>query len=615
MAVAVQIVLLSGRATTVRADEDETVAALKLRAQTTLGVGKGRLMDSSGSVLDESSTLKAANVQDGASLTLRIIPVQVRASAHAFAAILGDGLVVTWGDATAGGDSASVQARLEKVQQIQGSQYAFAAIRDDGSVVTWGNASSDSRAVKYELQHVQQLQASLGAFAAIRLDGSVVTWGETSDGGDSSAVQDQLQNVQQIQASFSAFAAILGNGFVVTWGSDLAGGDSSAVQPQLKDVRQIQASSGAFAAILGDGSVVTWGGDDDGGDSSSVQDQLQNVQQIQASFSAFAAIRRDGSVATWGDAGSGGDSSAVQCQLKNVQQIQASQCAFAAVLGNGSVVTWGDAGYGGDSSVARDQLNNVRHIQASGSAFAAILGDGSVVTWGEAFSGGDSGAVQGQLKNVQQVHASWYAFAAILDNGSLVTWGDVERCYNELIIGALRAGSVEWADHLVRKAQEDGTFVRGHKNAVDLHLMRVPVAQFVVLTALRDRARAEVKKPLTIITGVGRHSRDEAVIKPMVIDLLQELQLPCRWREEAGHVQVAARSMTSDLVQRIERLLGTEELRQFASILALQGFTQILHIAAAFRPDAPFAGYPPEAMGPPRLSFAAAVFWAAWEVL
>ena len=25
-------------------------------------------------------------------------------------------------------------------------------------------------------------------------------------------------------------------------------------------------------------------------------------------------------------------------------------------------------------------------------------------------------------------------------------------CYNNLIIGALRAGSVEWAEHLVRKA-------------------------------------------------------------------------------------------------------------------------------------------------------------------
>lgn len=141
-----------------------------------------------------------------------------------------------------------------------------------------------------------------------------------------------------------------------------------------------------------------------------------------------------------------------------------------------------------------------------------------------------------------------------------------QGCYNNLIIGALRAGSVEWAEHLVRKAQEEGTFERGSKTTVDLHVMRVPVAQFVVLTALRDRARAEVKQGLTIITGIGRHSKDEAVIKPMVMALLQELQLPCRLLDGAGHVQVKARFMTSDLARRIERLLSTEELRQFASL-------------------------------------------------
>ena len=58
----------------------------------------------------------------------------------AFAAILGDGSVVTWGDADSGGDSSAVQDQLRDVQQIQASHTAFAAILGDGSVVTWGNA-------------------------------------------------------------------------------------------------------------------------------------------------------------------------------------------------------------------------------------------------------------------------------------------------------------------------------------------------------------------------------------------------------------------------------------------------------------------------------------------
>ena len=53
MSIAVTVGLLSGRTATVRAGLDESVAALSRRAQTALGVGKGHLVDSSGSILDE----------------------------------------------------------------------------------------------------------------------------------------------------------------------------------------------------------------------------------------------------------------------------------------------------------------------------------------------------------------------------------------------------------------------------------------------------------------------------------------------------------------------------------------------------------------------------------
>eukprot|EP00439_Symbiodinium_sp_Y106_P019813 s1668_g2.t1 len=363
-------------------EADASVESLKHRALTALAVRRGRLLNSSGEVLDGTQTVTQAKLMSGDVLTLHVTnQVQVKAARQGsmFAVLFGDGSVVSCGDARDGGDSSAIQNQLRDVQQIQASDHAFAAI----------------------LGSVQQIQATYGAFAAILGDGSVVTWGNAYAGGDSSTVQDQLRDVQQIQASMSAFAAILHDGFVVTWGDAFFGRDSSAIQNRLRDVQQIQASDHAFAAILGDGSVVTWGNAYAGGDSSAVQDQLRDVQQIQACTDAFAAILGDGSVVTWGNADYGGDSSTVQDQLRDVQQIQASSCAFAAILGDGSVVTWGSAGYGSDSNVLQDRLRDVQQIQASMGAFAATFsGGGSVVTWGKAEYGGGCSVVQDQLRDM-----------------------------------------------------------------------------------------------------------------------------------------------------------------------------------------------------------------------
>ncbi|OLQ01281.1 hypothetical protein AK812_SmicGene15985 [Symbiodinium microadriaticum] len=289
MSISVDVHLLSGKSASLEVEADVSVESLKQRAQSALGAGRGRLLNSSGEVLDGAQSVAEAKLMSGDVLTVHV-------------------------KQDYGGDSSAVQDQLRDVQQIQASYGAFAATLGDGSVVSWGNADEggDSSAVQDQLRDVQQIQASNAAFAAILGDGSVVTWGDAVRGADSSEVREQLKNVQQIQASYGAFAAILGDGSVVTWGSARLfggfGGDSRAVQDQLKNVQQIQASDGAFAAILGDGTVVSWGNADEGGDSSAVQDQLRDVQQIQASSEAFAAILGDGSVVTWGDAYFGGDS-------------------------------------------------------------------------------------------------------------------------------------------------------------------------------------------------------------------------------------------------------------------------------------------------------------------
>ena len=92
--------------------------------------------------------------------------------------------------------------QLKGVQQIQATNVAFAAILADGSVVTWGamqTVGGDTSSVRDQLKGVQRIQATPGAFAAILEDGCVVTWGDADSGGDSWAVRDQLKGVQQIQ--------------------------------------------------------------------------------------------------------------------------------------------------------------------------------------------------------------------------------------------------------------------------------------------------------------------------------------------------------------------------------------------------------------------------------
>ena len=165
MSISVDLHLLSGKRASMEVEADASVESLKHRALTALAVRRGRLLNSSGEVLDGTQTVTQAKLMSGDVLTLHVTnQVQVKAARQGsmFAVLFGDGSVVSCGDARDGGDSSAIQNQLRDVQQIQASDHAFAAILGDGSVVTWGNA--------YE-------------------------------GGDSSAVQDQLRDVHRIQTS------------------------------------------------------------------------------------------------------------------------------------------------------------------------------------------------------------------------------------------------------------------------------------------------------------------------------------------------------------------------------------------------------------------------------
>ena len=129
-----------------------------------------------------------------------------------------------------------IKSKLKNVKQICASENAFAAVLENGTVVTWGDdlAGGDSSTVQHRLVNVQSISSSSLAFAAlvgVGIHSCVVTWG-CPPCGDSSKVQDQLTNVLQVKGSVDSFMAFKANGTVVTWGGDDMQ-ESSSVAEQL----------------------------------------------------------------------------------------------------------------------------------------------------------------------------------------------------------------------------------------------------------------------------------------------------------------------------------------------------------------------------------------------
>ena len=101
MSISVNVQLISGRAVALEARADETCQEVSLRAQGALGVGKGRLLTSSGETLDGAATVKRAGLKDCDVLTLHVGQTRVavsgicvgreaNSSSSACAAVLGD---------------------------------------------------------------------------------------------------------------------------------------------------------------------------------------------------------------------------------------------------------------------------------------------------------------------------------------------------------------------------------------------------------------------------------------------------------------------------------------------------------------------------------------------
>eukprot|EP00927_Polykrikos_kofoidii_P013076 TRINITY_DN15691_c1_g1_i1.p1 TRINITY_DN15691_c1_g1~~TRINITY_DN15691_c1_g1_i1.p1 ORF type:complete len:249 (+),score=39.93 TRINITY_DN15691_c1_g1_i1:88-834(+) len=237
--VSLSVSLISGQTADVTVDINARGSHLLELARQALSCNVTNIISSRGHQLNQNLSLANLGVFEWESITAVVGELVIFSSASAFAALPGDGRVVTWGHGGLGGDSGAVQEQLQgKVQHVFCTSGAFAAVLSGGRVVTWGDArwGGNCENVQKQLQvNVEHIYSTSGAFAAVFSCGRVVTWGGERWGGDSSGVQEQLRGkVLHVYSTGYAFAAVLGSGCVVTWGDADGGGDSRAVQKQLR---------------------------------------------------------------------------------------------------------------------------------------------------------------------------------------------------------------------------------------------------------------------------------------------------------------------------------------------------------------------------------------------
>ena len=310
---------------------------------------------------------------------------KITPSKVAFAALLQNGTVVTWGNPVFNVNTVP-SMRDVIVKDIYATSYAFAFLKSDGSVSSWGLDFSelgykgyvDVSTVQHLLIDVKDIYTSPTTFAALTSQRTIVSWGRLDGnfGGDSSTVSEQLQNVSSAVGNFAAFAAILQNGDVVAWGMPLFGGNISTVKHLLKNVTSITTTPLAFAAQTSNGDVVTWGVSFCGGYVSDpeIQKKLKNVKSIVSTTCSFGAVTSDDSVVVWGNMAN--NTSTVKSLLKSVSALYATNSSYVALTTSNTVVAWGSSNMeSSDTSTVNHLLNNkhinITSITSTSTSFAA----------------------------------------------------------------------------------------------------------------------------------------------------------------------------------------------------------------------------------------------------
>jgi len=245
--------------------------------------------------------------------------------------------------------SHEILPKLKKIKMMVSSGTAFAALLDNGNVVTWGHANDGGtipEEIQCKLKNIKTIFSTVGAFAALSNDGNVFAWGKESVGGKiPDDIQFELKKVKMIYSNDRAFIALLDNGRIFSWGDSNVGGIIPN-EIQEANVKMVFTAKRAFSALLNDESVRAWGCAYRGGRiPHEEQSKLKKVKMIFSNDGAFTALLQDGSCISWGGLCYGGKiPEHLQPRLKNIKQIfpKSAYCraTFTAVCENDETITW-----------------------------------------------------------------------------------------------------------------------------------------------------------------------------------------------------------------------------------------------------------------------------------
>jgi hypothetical protein len=306
----------------------------------------------------------------------------------AFALIDNNGMVITWGEDWAGGDSTNVTNDISmNVAMVYSNDYAFTALKTSGTIVSWGSCSYGGDSAPTSSYPFVAVYSTSKAFAGLDSSGDVYAWGDYCNGGDIGCLDNT--NILSVFSTSGAFAALKHNGDVVVWGDHSKGGiyDCSNYIYNM-NIKTIFSNEKAFAALDINNNFIVWGNCNYGGTNNTGVDNT-NIATIYSTKKAFAGLKKDGTVVLWGDSCKGGSNN-TGVDLTNVKAIYSTEYAFAAHKNDNSVVVWGDSCHGGViSSGVYDISYNVVSIYSTIASFVAVLDNGDVISWGAPWAGGD----------------------------------------------------------------------------------------------------------------------------------------------------------------------------------------------------------------------------------
>lgn len=319
---------------------------------------------------------------------------RIFATNKAFAALLVDGHVVTWGCPEHGGDSSGVQQDLKNVVSICALQSMFVARTDEGHVVRWG-------ATQAELKYGE----GRNRFTGVQVTAQPIN-----------VKENRRYKTIRGDGDFCVGQRLEDNDTWDVWGWDVLGNS----EYKLKEFIDYKDAGGCVLLQKGqdekDTREISWGGSEKRYRAKDVTTVVRNgkllemdpgqvhgytpipsnveVDEVIVNFhqNSFAALVNN-TIMVWGDVSNTITTTIQQITDQRIKTVTAAGTGFVAVNQKDEVVYLGnldDRLFVPETIQKEMELREVHRLYSSrdGKAVAAVLANGGVVVWGDEDSGG-----------------------------------------------------------------------------------------------------------------------------------------------------------------------------------------------------------------------------------